>query len=305
KGNHIITSKFEHPGVLKTCQVLETKGFKITYLDITKEGIIDLNQLESKLSNNSKPILVSIMHVNNELGSIQPIKEIGALCKKHNVLFHSDCVQSFTKIPLDTKKINIDMISISSHKIHGPKGVGALWVKKGTLFKPLLSGGSQESLQRAGTENIPGIVGFSKAVEISENIDLEKIKLLKNKLIDEILKIPDTHLNGDPKSILSNFASITFKFIEGESLLMHLDLEGIQVSTGSACSSLNLQASHVLLALGLPHELCHGTIRFSLSKFTTEEDINNTINILKRVIPELRKISPFKKSYDNYEKLKN
>jgi len=245
------------------------------------------------------------MHVNNELGSIQPIKEIGALCKKHNVLFHSDCVQSFTKIPLDTKKINIDMISISSHKIHGPKGVGALWVKKGTLFKPLLSGGSQESLQRAGTENIPGIVGFSKAVEISENIDLEKIKLLKNKLIDEILKIPDTHLNGDPKSILSNFASITFKFIEGESLLMHLDLEGIQVSTGSACSSLNLQASHVLLALGLPHELCHGTIRFSLSKFTTEEDINNTINILKRVIPELRKISPFKKSYDNYEKLKN
>ena len=290
RGNHIITSKIEHPAVLNTCKALEKEGFKVTYLDVDKFGLIKSDQLKKAIT--KKTILVSIMHANNEIGTIQDIESIGNICKEKNIYFHTDAVQSFTKVLIDAKKVNVDLISLSAHKIHGPKGVGALYVKKGTKLAPIMSGGAHERKVRPGTENVSGIVGFAKAVEISKEEDINRMSALREKLIVSLLKIPNTHLNGHPQDRLCNNASISFHFVEGESLLMHLDSHGIEVSTGSACSSHELKASHVLLAIGVPHVKAHGTIRFTLSKYTTEKDIDYTIKIVDEVVNNLRKISP-------------
>ncbi|MBU2634527.1 MAG: cysteine desulfurase [Nanoarchaeota archaeon] len=288
---HIITTKIEHPSILETCKYLEENGFKVDYLGVNKEGFVDLNELEDKI--NDKTLLVSIMHANNEIGTVQDLKKIGEICKKHDVLFHSDAVQSFTKEDIDVKKMNLDLVSLSSHKIHGPKGIGALYVRKDLKLDKLLHGGHHEFDLRAGTENIPGIVGFAKASSLIKKEDIKKIRILRDKLIKELLKIENTQLNGS-KNRLCNNVNIAFNFIEGESLLLHLDNKGIAVSTGSACSSQSLEPSHVLLAIGLKHEIAHGTIRFTLSKYINEKDIDYTIKCVKEIVENLRRISPLK-----------
>jgi len=290
KGNHIITSKIEHPAVLSTCATLEKEGFKVTYLDVDKEGLIKPEQVKKAITD--KTILVTIMHANNEIGTIEPIKEIGEICKIHKIFFHTDAVQSFTKVPLDVKMISVDLISLSGHKIHGPKGVGVLYVKKGTKLKKMSDGGGHEFRLRAGTENISGIVGFAKATEFVSEKDVRDVQKLRDKLMDGLLKIPHTQLNGSRKQRLSNNVNISFNYIEGESLLMSLDDRGIAVSTGSACSSHSLQPSHVLMALGLKPEIAHGSIRFTLSKYTTEDEIDFTIKTVKEVVEKLRQFSP-------------
>ncbi len=292
-GKHIITSKVEHPAVLDTCKFLEKIGFKITYLNVDKNGFIDLKQLENSIKANT--ILVSIIHANNEIGTVQNIKKIGEICKRKKILFHTDAVQSFTKVPIDVKKDNISLMSLSSHKIHGPKGVGVLFVKKGVKIGKLIHGGHQENNLRAGTENIPGIVGFAKAVELQKEEHIKKMIKLRDKLTKGLLKIPSTQLNGDNR--LCNNVSVSFNFIEGEALLTHLDFKGIAVSTGSACTSQSLEPSHVLMAIGLSHEVAHGTIRFTLSRFTTEKEIDYTIKNMKEVVKNLRKISPIHKGF--------
>lgn len=292
KRNHIITTKIEHPSVLEASRCLEKQGFKITYLDVDKDGFVDLNQLEKSIT--EKTILVSVIHGNNEIGTIQDLKKIGDICKKNNILFHTDAVQSYTKVDLDVKKLNIDLISLNSHKIHGPKGVGALFVRKGTNIEKQMNGGGQEFKKRAGTENIPGVVGFAKAVELAnDKKHIANMKKLRDKLITELLKIKDTQLNGARgKDRLCNNVNISFNFIEGESLLMHLNLKGIAVSTGSACTSQSLEPSHVLIALGLKHEIAHGSIRFSLSRFNTMKEVDYTIDCVNKIVENLRSISP-------------
>ncbi len=291
KGDHIITSKIEHPSVLGTLNELHNKGFKVTYLDADEGGFIDLEQLKKEI--NEKTILVTVMHANNEIGTIQPVEEIGKICRESNVLFHTDAVQSFTKVPIDVKKMNITLASFSAHKIHGPKGVGALYIKEGTKLKKQIHGGSQEFGRRAGTENIPGIAGFAKAATLITQKDIERMRGLRDKFIKEVEKqIPETKLNGPRKNRLCNNINISFRFIEGESLLTHLDLSGIAVSTGSACSQRDLKPSHVLLSIGLSHEIAHGSIRFTLSKYTTEKEIAYTLEKLKEAVKKLRKISP-------------
>jgi cysteine desulfurase len=289
----LITSKIEHPSVLETCQFLEKMGFKVTYINVDKEGIIDLKELEKAI--NKDTFLVTIMHANNEIGTVQPIKEIGAMCKKHNVIFHTDAVQSFTKVPIDVKEMNIGMASFSAHKIHGPKGVGMLYKRKDIKLGKLIHGGHQEKDVRAGTENVAGIIGFVAAAEQMTQEDTDKMTELRDYFIDEVLKIPNTQLNGSRTKRLCNNISISFNYIEGESLLLRLDQKGICVSTGSACTSQSLEPSHVLLAIGLPHETAHGTIRFSLSKYTTKEELVYTIKQLKEIVPELRELSPLTK----------
>lgn len=292
KGNHIITSKIEHPSVLETCKALDKEGFKVDYLNVDKNGFIDIKQLESLI--NKKTILVSVIHGNNEIGVIQDIKKIGEICKKNNVLFHVDAVQSFIKLLINVKEMNIDLLSISSHKIHGPKGVGVLFVRKGVKLKKLLDGGHHEFDLRAGTENIPGIVGFAKASELIKDQDIKRMRDLRDYLIKELLKIKNTRLNGSLINRLCNNVNISFEFVEGESLLLHLDNKGIAVSTGSACTSQSLEPSHVLMAIGLPHEIAHGSIRFTLSKFTKKEEIDYTIRQVKEIVKKLRSISPLK-----------
>ncbi|MBN1156696.1 cysteine desulfurase, partial [Candidatus Woesearchaeota archaeon] len=263
KGNHIITTSIEHPAILGTCNFLSKHGFEITYLKVDNEGFIDLDELEKSLTD--KTVLVTIMHANNEIGTIQDLARIGAICKKHNVLFHTDAVQSFTKTDIDVKRMNIDLASFSGHKIHGPKGIGALYVRKGIKLDKMIHGGHHEFDKRAGTENISGIAGFAKAVEISNQADVKKMTELREYFITEIIKnIKDVKLNGpEGEKRLCNNVNVSFRYIEGESILFHLDMKGIAVSTGSACSSQNLEPSHVLLAIGLPHEIAHGTIRFT------------------------------------------
>jgi cysteine desulfurase len=291
KGNHIITTKVEHHAVEKTCKFLEKDGFKVNYLDVDAEGFIDLRQLEKSIT--KETVLVSIIHGNNEVGTIQDIKAVGEICKKHNVIFHTDAVQSFTKVPIDVKKVNVDLISMSSHKIHGPKGVGALYIKKGTKIHPLFFGGSHEFGKRAGTENIPGIVGFAKAVELAKEEHCKKMVELRDYFIDKIEKeVPEVKLNGSRDKRLCNNVNIIFRYIEGEALLIKLDDRGIAVSTGSACSSRELKPSHVLTAMGIPAAVAHGSIRFTLSRFTTKEELDYTFKNVKEVVKELRKISP-------------
>ncbi len=289
---HIITTKIEHPSVLNTCKFLETHGFKITYLNVDKDGFISLKDLENSIQKDT--ILISIIHGNNEIGTIQNINEIGKICKEHNIIFHTDAVQSFTKTPINIKKDNLTFVSVSSHKIHGPKGVGALFIKNKTKIAKLIHGGHQELDIRAGTENVPGIVGFATASKLMKNSDIKKITKLRDKLIQGILKIPDTKLNG-PKNRLCNNINISFKYIEGESLGAYLDAKGICTSTGSACTSQSLEPSHVLTAIGLKPEESHGSLRLTLSKFTTEQKINYTLENIKKYVKKLRKISPLGK----------
>ena len=293
KKDHIITSKIEHPAVLESCKRLEKEGFKVTYLNVDREGFVNPAQLEEAITD--KTALVSIMHANNEIGTIQDIEAIGRICQKKNVIYHTDSVQSFTKLPLDVKKQNIGLASFSAHKIHGPKGVGALYVRKDvkrSLIKQI-HGGHHERDLRAGTENIPGAVGFAKAVELAGSQHVKTMTKLRDTLVDGLLKIEDTHVNG-PKGErrLCNNASVSFHFIEGEGILLHLDVKGIAVSTGSACSSQSLEPSHVLTAIGLPLEFAHGTIRFSLGRENTEEEIRYTIESVKEVVGKLRALSP-------------
>ena len=298
KGKHIVVSQIEHHCVLEPAHWLEKQGFEITYLPVDKFGLIDPTTLENIIRNDT--ILVSIMHANNEIGTIQDIEEIGKICKEKEVYFHSDAVQSFGKIPIDLKKMNIDLLSISSHKMYGPKGVGGLFIKKGTKIDPLLHGGGHEFSIRASTVNVAGIVGFAEAAKIQKkemNDDRNSQIILRDRIIKEVTDIEDTHLNGHPKKRLPNNTNFWFDFIEGESLLIQLDMNGISASTGSACSSDSLEASHVLLAIGLKPQQAHGSLRLSLGKYTTEDDVNYVLEVLPKSVQRLREISPLKKEH--------
>ncbi len=295
KGNHIITTKIEHHAVLHTCEFLEKFGFEVTYLDVNEEGFVDLKQLEEAITD--KTILVSIMFANNEIGTIQPIKEIGAICREKKVLFHTDAVQAVGSVPVDVKEMNIDLLSLAGHKLYGPKGIGALYIRRGIRIDNLIHGGGQERGRRAGTENIPGVVGLGKAIELAtENIEENRARLtvLRDKLIDGVLeRIPYARLNGPrgDKRLPGN-SNISFEFIEGESILLSLDFEGICASSGSACTSGSLDPSHVLLAIGLPHEKAHGSLRTTLGAASTEEDVEKLLNELPPIIERLRNMSP-------------
>ncbi len=299
KGKHIITSKIEHHAVINSCKALEKEGFEITYLDVDKFGIVNLEQLERSIK--KETILISIMHANNEIGTIEPIAEIGRIAKKHKIYFHSDTVQSIGKIRVDVKEMNLDMISISSHKLYGPKGVGCLYVKKGTRLKPILYGGEQEHRLRAGTENVPGIAGFDRAIELSiPETEKEVIRLAKLRdMLQEGLakKVKHIIFNGHPTERLPGTLNCAIQFIEGESLILKLDDLGICASTGSACSSASLEPSHVLMAIGLPHEIAHGSLRLSLGRDTTDENIDYVLNVLPKAVEELRAFSPLYKEF--------
>lgn len=296
KRNHIIISAIEHPCVLESAKWLETQGFRITEVKVDKYGLVDPDDVKKAIK--KETILVSIMHANNEIGTIQPIKEIGKICKEKGIYFHTDAVQSLGKIEVNVDKLNVDLLSASSHKIYGPKGVGFLYVRKGTKILPILHGGGHEFGLRSSTVNLPGIVGFAKAIEICQkemNKESERQKKLSDKLIRGILeKIDGSRLNGHPIKRLPNIVNFSFDKVEGEALVLRLDMEGIFVSTGSACASAKLKASHVLLAIGLSPVLAHGSIRFSLGRWTKEEDIDYVLKILPKVVENLRKISPIR-----------
>ena len=299
RGNHIITSVFEHHAVLHTCKFLEKDGFKVTYLDVDSRGFISPKELESAIT--GRTILVSVMHANNEIGTIQPIAEIGKICRERGIYFHTDAVQTVGKIPIDVKKMNIDLLSSSAHKFYGPKGVGFLYVRKGTSIHPLMHGGGQENGLRSGTENVAGIVGMAEALKISiremgkENACELK---LRNKLIKGCLKISDSWLNGSLANRLAGNANLGFDFVEGESIVIMLDERGIAASTGSACSTKSLEPSHVLRAIGLPHVKCHGSLRLTLGRSTTARDIDYLLKVLPGIIKKLRAMSPLRKGVD-------
>jgi len=296
KGKHIIISSIEHHCVLDSAHWLEKQGFEVTFLPVDRYGLVDPKQVENAIRKDT--ILVSIMHANNEIGTIEPIEEIGRICHKHDIYFHTDAAQSFGKIPIDVKKMNIDMLTVNAHKMYGPKGVGALYVRQGVKIEPLLHGGGHEFGLRSSTVNIPGIVGFGAAVDIAKKemkSEAKRLTNLRDKLITGVLKIENSHLNGHPTKRLPNNTNFWFAFIEGESLVMHLDMKGIDTSTGSACSSESLEPSHVLLAIGLRHEQAHGSLRLTLGKQNSEKDIEYVLEVLPKVVENLRKISPFKK----------
>lgn len=293
KGNHIITTEIEHDCILESCRWLESQGFKVTYLKPDKEGFISSESLEKAITKDT--ILVSIIHGNNEIGTIQDIESLGKVCKKNNIYLHTDACQSYTKTEIDVKKQNIDLMTLNAHKIHGPKGVGALYIKEDTVINAWQHGGGHEQGIRSGTENISGIVGFETAVKIANQSHIKNMKKLRDKLIKGILKIPDTRLNGPKENRLCNNANFSFSYVEGESIIAHLDSEGIQASTGSACSSHSLEPSHVLMSIGTPIEMAHGSVRLTLSRFTKEEDIDYIIEILPKIIDRLRNISPLTK----------
>ncbi len=288
---HIITAQIEHPAVLNTCKYLEKKGFSVTYLPVSEDGFVD--PIDVKKAIKQDTILVTIMHANNEIGTIQPIEEIGRICKEKNILFHTDAVQSFGKIEIDVNKVNINLLSASAHKINGPKGVGCLFIRNSKL-EPLVHGGPQEFDKRAGTENVTGIVGFAKACEITR-INDKKIERLRDKLINELLKIKGCSLNGAKKNRLPNNVNVSFKNIEGEALLLKLDAVGIAASTGSACSTRSLKPSHVLIALGLTPEEAHGSLRLTIGRYTTEKEVTYAIKEIKKAVDYLRRLSPYKK----------
>lgn len=304
KGNHIITTKIEHHAILHACEYLETQGFDVTYLDVDSEGFINLEDLKNAITD--KTILVSIMFANNEIGTIQPIKEIGEICSQNKVLFHTDAVQAIGNIEIDVKAMHIDLLSLSAHKFYGPKGIGALYIKRGVKIDNLIHGGGQERARRAGTENIPGIVGLGKAIELAVS-DIEeknkRLSSLRNKLVEGLLNIPYSKLNGPKDSNrLPGNANICFKFIEGESILLSLDFEGVCASSGSACTSGSLDPSHVLLAIGLPHEIAHGSLRLTLGESTTLEDVEYVIQVLPPIIKRLRDMSPLWEDFLKGEK---
>ena len=295
KGKHIITSKIEHHAILHTCEYLEKRGFEITYLDVDENGVVKLDELEKAIRPDT--ILISVMFANNEIGTIQPIKEIGAIAKEHGILFHTDAVQAVGNVPVDVKEMNIDLLSLAGHKVYGPKGIGALYIRKGVRIDNLIHGGGQERARRAGTENIASIVGLGKAIELAtEDLEghMKKLSVLRDKLIDGILeRIPYSYLNGPrgDKRLPGN-VNVRFTYIEGESILLSLDFEGICASSGSACTSGSLDPSHVLLAIGLPHELAHGSLRLTLGDGSTEEDVDYVLEVLPGIIQRIRNMSP-------------
>ena len=301
KGNHIITTTIEHHAVLHTCEYLAKNGYEITYLPVDEYGLINIKDLENAITD--KTILVSVMFANNEIGTIEPIKEIGALCRSKKILFHTDAVQAVGHIPVDVKEMNIDLLSIAAHKFYGPKGIGALYVKKGIKIDNLIHGGGQERNRRAGTENVAGIVGFGKALELAtQNMEANNKKLvyLRDKLMNGLLEVPHTRLNGPRgEKRLPGNSNICFRFIEGESILLMLDANGIAASSGSACTSGSLDPSHVLLAIGLEHEIAHGSLRLTLGDETTEEEVDFVLKTVPGIIQRLRDMSPL---YDDYLK---
>lgn len=304
KGNHIITSAIEHHAVLHTCEYLESKGYEVTYLPVNEFGQVDPQDVLKAIKDNT--ILISIMYANNEIGTIQPIEEIGKIAREKGIVFHTDAVQAVGHIPIDVKKANVDLLSLSGHKFHGPKGVGVLYIRKGIKIKPLLHGGAQERGRRGGTENVPGIVGVAKALELAvENMEENNKKMIE--LRDYIIKgisskIDHVKLNGHPTDRLPNNINFTFDFIEGESLLLLLDMKGIYASSGSACTSGSLDPSHVLLAIGLPHERAHGSLRITLGDENTKEEADYLLEVLPPIVQRLRDMSPL---YEAYKKEQN
>ena len=294
KGNHVITSAIEHHAVLHTCQWLEKQGFTVTYVPVDEFGQVDPQDVEKAITDQT--VLISIMAANNEIGTLQPIKEIADIAHRHKVLFHTDAVQAMGAIPMDVKEIGCDMLSLSAHKFHGPKGVGALYIKQGTRIENFMHGGAQERGKRATTENIPGIVGLAEALTLAtQNLEEKsaRIAALRDQLIDGLTaSIPYTRLNGHRINRLPNNCNISIRFVEGESLLLRLDLAGIAASSGSACTSGSLDPSHVLLAIGLPHEIAHGSLRFSLSDTSTQEEVDEVLKVLPGIVEILRSMSP-------------
>ena len=304
KGKHIITTKIEHHAILHTCEYLETKGFEITYLDVDENGLVKLDELTAAIRPDT--ILISVMFANNEIGTIEPIAEIGKIAHEHGVLFHTDAVQAYTQVPIDVEAMNIDMMSTSGHKINGPKGIGFLYIRKGVKIKSFIHGGAQERHRRAGTENVTGIIGLAKAAEIAtanmKERTAEEIKV-RDHLIERIEKeIPYAKLNGDRVKRLPNNVNFSFQFVEGESMLILLDSKGICASSGSACTSGSLDPSHVLLAIGLPHEIAHGSLRMTLSEETTMEDADFVVDKLKEIVAYLRSMSPLYEDFIKKQK---
>ena len=294
KGNHIITTKIEHHAVLHTCQYLEKQGARVTYLDVDENGLVDLDQLQKAIT--PETILITIMFANNEIGTIEPVREIGLIAKEHGILFHTDAVQAFGQVPIDVDEMNIDMLSSSAHKINGPKGIGCLYIRKGVKIRSFIHGGAQERKRRAGTENVPGIVGYGVAARMAAETmkkRTQREKELRDYFIRRVLEeVPYVRLNGEPVKRLPNNTNFSFQFIEGESLLIMLDMKGIAGSSGSACTSGSLDPSHVLLAIGLPHEIAHGSLRLTLGADTTKEDLDYTLEQIKEIVEKLRNLSP-------------
>ena len=304
KGNHIITTKIEHHAILHTAEYLEKNGFEVTYLDVDENGVVNLEELKAAIR--PETILISIMFANNEIGTIEPIKEIGEIAKEHGILFHTDAVQAFGQIPINVDECNIDMLSASGHKLNGPKGIGFLYIRKGVKIRSFVHGGAQERKRRAGTENVPGIIGIGAATKRAVTTmkeRTEKEKELRDYMIERIEnEIPYSKLNGHRTDRLPNNVNFSFRFVEGESLLIMLDMKGICGSSGSACTSGSLDPSHVLLAIGLPHEIAHGSLRLTLSDETTKEDIDYVVDSLKEIVAKLRSMSPL---YEDFVKKQN
>ena len=304
KGNHIITTKIEHHAILHTGEYLEKNGYEVTYLDVDENGVVKLDELKKAIR--PETILISIMYANNEIGTIQPIKEIGEIAKEHCILFHTDAVQAFGQVPINVDECYIDMLSASGHKLNGPKGIGFLYIRTGVKIRSFVHGGAQERKRRAGTENVPGIIGLGTAVERAANTMKErtaKERELRDYLISRVMnEIPYTKLNGHPTDRLPNNANFSFRFVEGESLLIMLDMKGICGSSGSACTSGSLDPSHVLLAIGLPHEIAHGSLRLTLNEEITKEDIDYVVDTLKGIVAQLRQMSPL---YEDFVKKNN
>jgi len=299
KGNHIITSSIEHHAVIETCKFLERRGFRVTYLPVDGYGLVDAGDVKKAITD--KTILISVMQANNEMGTIEPIAEIGRIAREAGIYFHTDAVQMVGHIPVDVNELEVDLLAMSAHKLYGPKGVGALYIRKGTKLIPFMHGGDQERRRRASTENVPGIIGLGKAIELIQQDmgeEAERLTYLRDRLIKGLLeRIDHTRLNGHPLKRLPNNVNVSVDYVEGESMLLNLDLEGICASTGSACSSASLEPSHVLLALGLSPEQAHGSLRFSLGKWTRDEEIERVLEVLPRVIAKLRAMSPLLKSH--------
>lgn len=301
KGKHIITTKIEHHAVLHTCEFLEKNGYEVTYIDVDENGVVKLDELKNAIRPDT--ILISVMFANNEIGTIQPIREIGQIAKENKIIFHTDAVQAFGHLRINVDELNIDLLSASGHKFHGPKGTGIMYIRNTVKLEPLIHGGAQERNKRAGTHNVPGIVGMASAVEISDKrleTNIEKETALRDYLIERVLEeIPYVKLNGHRTNRLPNNANFSFRFIEGESMLLYLDAKGLCCSSGSACTSGSLDPSHVLLAIGLPHEIAHGSLRISISEETTQADIDYLVDNLKEIIKQLRRMSPL---YDDFVK---
>ena len=304
KGRHIITSKIEHHAILHTCDYLKKRGFEITYVDVDADGVIKLEELKKAIRPDT--ILISVMAANNEIGTIQPIREIGAIAKEHRILFHTDAVQAYGHVPIDVNECNIDMLSASGHKLHGPKGIGFLYIRQGVKIRSFIHGGAQERKRRAGTENVPGIVGLGKAIELA-TADIPRkaayLRILRDRYIERVLElVPHAWLNGDPVDRLPGNANISFSFIEGEGLLLFLNMKGISASSGSACTSGSLDPSHVLLAIGLKHEEAHGSLRVSFDTSNTPEDVETIAQAVAEIVDRLRQMSPL---YEDYLKNQN